>query len=404
MNINNIALVRVTDAIPFDGIVRPISEVPYLNKERGSAFSYAMFNLLRSKGILKNVDWSKPDEVEKINKENDRIFKEYMPYNSEYNSMVLWSLNGLVPDDINNKFSDKTCVIIDGLAEQIESSSVISLVPTDTAIVGNVKLSENATILISQDRYEELSQEEKEKLGKLNLNINIFNGDLKENVDNELLKSGRYTAETLSLRREDYGYINSDTSDEVRETIENIAEEKELAQVLHFNILTGQNDEKDKLKSVKDEFENGLKVNEFYKRTFLEYLFSEMDIDSRVKSDARYLPESDVYMEALCAEIDKLGIDKYKEVVSKYNTLLEELRENGKLPTPQAIVNSIKENKRIDLLSMVKEQDKQDKLFDGAIKETEVVTRESVIEEQIKNVEQLEKEVTKEDVCKGAEI
>ena len=30
MNVNNIALVRSTNIIPFDGIVRPVSEVPYL--------------------------------------------------------------------------------------------------------------------------------------------------------------------------------------------------------------------------------------------------------------------------------------------------------------------------------------------------------------------------------------
>ena len=84
-----------------------------------------------------------------------------LPYNSDYNSMVLWSLNGLVPDDMNNTFSDKTCAIIDGLAEQIEQSEMVSLVPTDTAIKGNVNLSNKATILIDKDRYETLSLEEK---------------------------------------------------------------------------------------------------------------------------------------------------------------------------------------------------------------------------------------------------
>lgn len=38
MDINNIALVRATDVIPFDGVVRPVSEVPYLIKESGTEF------------------------------------------------------------------------------------------------------------------------------------------------------------------------------------------------------------------------------------------------------------------------------------------------------------------------------------------------------------------------------
>ena len=36
MDIRNIALVRATNIIPFDSIVHPISNVPYLRKERGN--------------------------------------------------------------------------------------------------------------------------------------------------------------------------------------------------------------------------------------------------------------------------------------------------------------------------------------------------------------------------------
>ena len=229
MNIKNIALVRATNIIPIDGVVRPISEVPYLKKEEGTEFSFAMNDLLKKKGILKEIDWTKPDEISKIDKENNEILNQYMPYNTDYNSMVLWSLNGLVPDDINNTFSDKTCAIIDGLEEQIEKSEIVSLVPTDTAIKGAVKLSNQASVLISKERYETLSQEEKDKLTKLDLNVSVFEGDLKEAVDEELIKKNRYTAETLSLKREDDGYVKSDTSDNVRDTICSIANEKNIA-------------------------------------------------------------------------------------------------------------------------------------------------------------------------------
>lgn len=387
MNIKNIALVRATDIIPFEGIVNPLSEVPYLKKENGTEFSFAMLDLLRREGKLKEVDWTKADEINEVNKENSRILSEYMPYSSDYNSMVLWALNGLVPDDMNNTFSNKTCAIIDGLEEQIEQSNVISLMPTDTAIKGNVNLSKQASILISKERYERLSQEEKEKLSKLDVTITIFEGDLKENVDKELQKDGRYTAETLSLRREDDGYIKSDTSDKVRQTVENIANEKKIAQVLHWNVITGQNDELDKLESVKNEFKNGLAVADFYKKTFFEYLFSKMDIDNQIKSDVTYLPESPVYMQALCDEIEKIGIDKYKAILDQYNKTLEQLRKNGKLPTPQEIVDSKKENKAIDLITLIEELDKES-ILTSAINATKEDTRLSLINEQARDIKE----------------
>ena len=125
----------------------------------------------------------------------------------------------------------------------------------------------------------------------MDINVTVFEGDLKKAVNEELMREDRYTAETLSLRREDDGYIKSDTSDEVREIVHNVANEKGIAQVLHWNVITGQNDELDKLVNVKDEFKNGLIVSDFYKKTFFEYLFSKMDIDNQIKRDALYLPE-----------------------------------------------------------------------------------------------------------------
>ena len=45
MDIKNIAIVRATNVIPFDGVVRPISNVPYLRKEIGTKFYFAMNSL-----------------------------------------------------------------------------------------------------------------------------------------------------------------------------------------------------------------------------------------------------------------------------------------------------------------------------------------------------------------------
>ena len=384
-DIKNIALVRATNVIPVDGVVRPISAVPYLRKEKDTEFSTSMRDLLRRKGLLKEVDWTKPDEINKISKENTKTLEQYVPYNSDYNSMVLWSLNGLVPDDMNNTFSDKTCAIIDGLAEQIEQSEMVSLVPTDTAIKGNVNLSNKATILIDKDRYETLSLEEKDKLAKLNLNVTIFQGNLKEAVNEALIREGRYTAETLSLAREDDGYIKSDTSDEVRRTIRDVANERNIAQVLHWSVITGQNDELDKLENVKDDFENGCIVKDFYKRAFFEYLFSKMNIDNGTKEYALYFPDSSKYMEDLCDEIGRIGIDKYKSLVDEYNKSLEQLRETGKLPTPQQIVNSARENKKIDLVSMIEKHSNEDIILSSAIKTTEEKTRTGVMDAQMEN-------------------
>lgn len=367
MNIKNIAVVRATNIIPFDGIVHPVSEVPYLKKNKGTAFDYAISDLLKkSSKISLEGYWTKTEEEQReMDKYNTDILEQYLPYNSDYNSMVLWSLNGLVPDDMNNTFSNKTCAIIESLEEQLNNSEVISLIPTDTAIKGNVKLSSQAIILISKERYEALSEEKIEKLNNMDLTIQVFDGELQEAVGKTLKDSERYTSEKLSLNREDRGYVESDSKEELIETIQNIAESNDIAQVLHWDVLTGQNDKTGKLASVKDEFKNGIIVQNCYQKTFFRYLFSRLDIDRTVCSRALGYMESHVYMKALCDEIERIGLDAYKKVVNQYNKTLENLREEGELPTPEQIVNLTKENKDYDLVDLIEETEKNQENHKG---------------------------------------
>ena len=65
--------------------------------------------------------------------------------------------------------------------------------------------------------------------------------------------------------------------------------------------------------------------------------------------------ESPVYMKALCEEIEKVGLDEYKRVVDQYNSSLENLRKQGKLPTPEQIVTMTKENENFNLFSLIEE-------------------------------------------------
>ena len=357
LDIKNIALVRATNIIPFDGIVYPISEAPYLKHQRGTAFAYGINDLLRKNSKINEEGyWTKSEEERKeMDRQNHEILEQYLPYNSDYNSMVLWSLNGLVPDDMNNTFSSKSCAIIESLEEQIHNSEIVSPVPTDTAIKGNVKLSNQAIILINQERYDSLSEKEKKQLESLEQTVQVFDGELQQAVNDSLENSEKYTAEKLSLTRSDQGYIESNTKDELIQTIHTIAEDNNIAQVLHWNVLTGQNDELDKLKSVKDEFKNGVRVSECYQKTFFTYLFSKLDIDKEVCGNIMRYMESPVYIQELMDEIEKNGIDQYKEVVTKYNNVLEILREKGQLPTPEQIVDFVKENKNFTLNSLIDE-------------------------------------------------
>ena len=357
MNIENIAIVRATDVIPINGKIVPISEAKYIQKSKDTLLAEGIKSLLKREGLITPIDYSRledPQYMEEKNKEIASITSKYIPYTSNYNSMVLFSLNGIVPDDKengfgNNTFSNKKCAIIDSLSSHI--NEVISLNPTDTAIKGTVNLSSDGIILIEKNTYENLSIDDKNNLSRFN--VKLFEGNLKDAVETYLKTSQRYTCETLALWSSKGGYLDSTTSEELKQTIKKIAEEKQLSTAYHLNILLHNADNNDKLKSVENEHENILKIRQYYQNEFYKFLFSEMPVEEELQY---YLLNynSDIYIEELCDIIQKFGLENYKRICDKFNNTLENLKNNNYLPTPQQIIDSINKGMQIDLCNMIR--------------------------------------------------
>lgn len=347
MTIDNLALVRATDVVPFDGMIRPISETAYLKKDFNSEFSRAIRDMLLEDGIVPPFDFSKfgDDEyVKTYNKAVNGIVSDYIPYSSDYNSMVLFSINGLVPDDSevsfgNNTFSNKKCAVIDSLSSHIDQ--VVSLVPTDTAIKGSIKLSNDAIVLLERDYFLSLSKGEQAQLFGNGFIVKLFEGNIKDAVSNTLNESGRYISEELSLSRKDKGYKDSDTKEITIETLNRIANEKNIAQVLYFDVLTGNNDEADKLQDVSNEYKNAIDIMEYYQTEFYDYLFEHMPVDKVLQYRLIDYQYSQEYLKELCATIKAFGIDNYKSIVMNYNSKLELEQKTGELLTPDEIVNNM---------------------------------------------------------------
>ncbi len=165
-----------------------------------------------------------------------------------------------------------------------------------------------------------------------------------EAVNSALVTMG-ITPEKMSLRREDEGFNPSSTSDDVKQNIRRIAQEFDIPNVRHFNLLQGQFDPHKKLDFASQEFSNMLIVETFYQRTFIDYISKNMDIDPYIIADSMYMPESNVYIEALFDKIKLNGIDNFKKLVTNYYNALIELQNSGKLPTPQQIVDVKSANK-----------------------------------------------------------
>ena len=344
MNIDNIALIRATNIIPFDGIIRPISNTAYICKLLDGEFSDAIGSLLEELRLLPEEDYSKTltdkDYYDNYVKLYASIIKEYLPYTSDYNSLVLFSLNGLCPDDSehgfgNNTFSNKNCAIIEPLKYHIDN--VISLVPTDTSVKGDVYLSNEAIILIKDTAFQKLTQEEKYKLQSLN--TKIFHGTLKDAIKENLKASGKYTAEDLSLSQSTKGIKDSPTSDELKECINRVIKEYNLSSLKYYNLITARGDaDIPKYDMVKDEYRNAVAVYEYYMENFLQELLDYFSAPDNLKIRLHRSLYNKRYMEEIKELIRKVGIDNYKLFLDNYNKRLEEAREDKSLINPEEII------------------------------------------------------------------
>lgn len=344
MNIGNIALVRATNVIPFNGVIKTISNSKYLSKNSNTEFAMRLSDLLKKLSIIPPIDFTKMSEDYFVtkSKEDIKILKEYLPYTSDYNSMVLFSLNGLVPDDEehgfgNNVFSNKKCAIIEPLASHIYD--VVSITVTDTAVKGNVILSSEAIILIEEDFYQSLALSQKKQLESLNLTVKTFTGNLSEVVQKELKNTGKYIPERLSLTRQTGGFQQSETSSMQLKFIQEIAIKYGIPQILFHNLLTKNHDCLEQVESVKDELENAFIVLEYYLMFFLQQLLIVMNVpDDVVREVGNHLFDPN-FMEMVCDYINRYGINNYKLFVDCYNRGLEKEKNDGSLLTPQEIID-----------------------------------------------------------------
>ena len=351
MTIENLALVRATNVIPFDGIMRPISKTCYLKKNSNLPFSSVVKDMLIEEGIIPPIDFSKfgDDEyIDSYNKNVSNILEDYIPYNSDYSSMILFSINGIVPDDSefsfgNNTFSNKKCAVIDSLSSHIDQ--VISLVPTDTAVKGSVKLSNDAIILVERNYFSNLPEAMKNQLLDNGCSVKFFEGNLKDAVKETLKQTGRYVPEELSLSKVSQGYNESETKSMTLDTINKVASFYNIAQVLHFNVLTANNYQLDKLQDVKDEYKHVIEVTDYYQTLFFNHLFNTIPVDEQLKTSVLRNPNSSVYLKKLCESIKSFGIENYKNIVMNYNKELEVKQKTGELLTPDEIVDNISMSK-----------------------------------------------------------
>lgn len=200
MNINNVAMVRAMNHIPFDGELIPSCEGKRLVPDKNSDFAYFMRDIIRKeleKRLGRSLNLWEDTEDKKLFEET---LSNYATLTGDYYTTTLsFSLNGMVPDDINNNFTDMKIAVIDSI-RNYKDADFITIETIDTTIKGRVKVSNEAILLIEQNLFQSLNEEQKSNLVN-NYQLKLFTGSLREAVD-KTLKESNYPVLPLIQKRE----------------------------------------------------------------------------------------------------------------------------------------------------------------------------------------------------------
>ena len=186
MNIEEVVLVRARNKLPIEGELIPSCEGVYLKFDTLGAFPSTIRNIV--KRDLENklgrplVLFAESEDAILLDKEMEKFY----PYTSSYTSTLSFSLNGLVPDDINNKFSEMKCAVIEPIKYHTDAD-YLNVSVIDTTTKGRMALSNEAILVCDEATFRSYSKEQQEfLLGRYH--VELFTGSLKEAVNNTLRK------------------------------------------------------------------------------------------------------------------------------------------------------------------------------------------------------------------------
>lgn len=348
MNIDNVVLVRAMNTVPINGELIPTCEANRLVPDKQSDFYHIVRRCVRNsieQELGRSLDLypESPDEVIM----NEAMKDYYIATGDYYTTTLSFALNGLVPDDMNNKFSDKKIAVLEPIRNQ-QDADFVTVETIDTTIKGRVTTSDEAMLVIDQNYFSQLSKEVQDNLLEY-YQVKLFDGPLKEAIENTLLENG-YPALDLVQNRE-LKNITDCPEKESMLAFEDTFSEYVGASRLRLQQLTfiyGGGSRVDEIAHEKlaEEHENTLIVEEYYKNQLNNFIIN------KAKANGIEISDEDMYymytnydrgQEVLEDTTRKLisaygGIEGFKQFIQEYN----DYTVNNYLSNEQ-IVGSVKE-------------------------------------------------------------
>lgn len=329
MNIDNVVLVRAMNNVPLNGELVPSCEGQRLVNDRKSDFYYFMKSCVREQlqenlGRYLDLYPDSPDEQLM----NEACNNYSILTGDYYTSTLSFSLNGLVPDDMNNKFADMNMAVLEPLRNQT-TADFVTIETIDTTTKGRMQTSSEAILTVKNDFFAQLSPEIQQNL-ITNFNVRLFDGKLKDAISDALKENG-YPVLPLIQNREMKNIDNCPEKQSMLDFEEKfsmtVGASRERLQNLTFMYGGGTGVDEIAHNKISEEHENTLIVTEHYKNQFYGFMLRkaealgiEVSDEDRFYLFTSYEEGTDAMKRVTTALINAYGgFEKFQSFINEYN-------------------------------------------------------------------------------------
>jgi len=313
----NIMLVRTTSVFPDGRIIKPLSEVSYITKNKSNFIYQSLFY---------EMDY---DEL-----------KNYESYELVYRNTIHFTENGLVSSHMYGNFDNQDFIILDPLNEHVGKSDIRHFGGQDTFIKGNVVLSDKTIIIVKSESYDII----KESYPEIeNYNIILYNG-IPQDIKDKYIEENQNNFPDFDVNDQraivemclmDLGYvpeiigshyiIDSPTSSKINKVNEDLAKECGVVANTKHNYT----------EEYEEDFKKNMLITEMFDKLLLDFIIKNHNIDNNIINVNNMINKDTAYK-----LIELLGNDAIVDDIKSFNYTIKKMQELNMLPTSEEFINN----------------------------------------------------------------
>lgn len=298
--VEDCALVRTTGQFPFHHQVQTTESAGAYTFGNSMYLNDAISSIVRAKYPQVMTD----EEYEKYQEE----MAQYQVYSELHRDTLHFTINGLVQSSMYGNFDDRDYIMIEPLAKHIDSP-LKSLRPEDTYFKGDMTLSDESSLIISEEVYEKIKDDPAYADDLKRFNLFVYKGNNQAMAVKQALNNLGY--DNFLISNSYYTMHDHGLALQMTEFLSSYAQEHNISQTKHSNSI-----------ELQEEHEIEIARNSEIAFKHLQYILEHGGVSQELAMQtlefSKY-EQTAKFKELTRQVVEEIGLDEIAKLTSEFN-------------------------------------------------------------------------------------